>query len=74
MLVPVIGLGWFARETGRELEFGSLDAQRSAGETILHASAAVDLERLTALTALLATTDLEHRLVGAKIHITLRAR
>ncbi len=67
-------LAWFARETGRELEFGSLDARRIAGEATLHQSGSVDLERLTALTGLLASSDLEHRLVGAKIYVTVRAR
>lgn len=62
-------LEWFARETGRELEFGSLDAQRKASKE-LHRSAAVELESLTELTVLLATADLEHRVIGGKIHIT----
>ncbi len=66
-------LGWFARETGRELEFESLAAQRIAGEAILRRTEAVELER-PALAKLLASSDLEHRIVGAKIYITLRTR
>ncbi|MGH8187931.1 MAG: FecR domain-containing protein [Steroidobacteraceae bacterium] len=55
-------LDWVARETGRAVRFADREAQQRAATTILHGNIGT-LAPLEALTAMLATTDLRHRLL-----------
>lgn len=64
-------LRWAARETGRELKFVSGKAESAAERTTLHGSMA-GFTPETALTAFLATTDLQHQISGAEIEIDFR--
>jgi ferric-dicitrate binding protein FerR (iron transport regulator) len=50
-------LGWVSRETGREIEFASADAQRAAAAVVLRGSVA-ELSPTQALAAVVATTSL----------------
>jgi len=56
-------LTWVARETGKSIRFDKPDVERRASTTILHGSIR-DLAPLDALSAMLATTNLEHVLLG----------
>lgn len=55
-------LDWVARETGRTVRFANRAAQQRAATTILHGNFGT-LAPLEALSAMLATTDLRHRLL-----------
>jgi ferric-dicitrate binding protein FerR (iron transport regulator) len=52
-------LDWVARETGRPIRYRDAEVERRAASTILHGSIR-HLAPLEALTAMLATTDLEY--------------
>ena len=60
---------WIAREMGYELEFETPEAERIARETILHGS--IDMEPLPMLSAVMATTNLEHDLVDGVLYISI---
>jgi len=60
---------WVARETGRQLEFETPEAERGARATILHGS--IDMEPLPMLSAVMATTALEYSLLGNALHISI---
>jgi ferric-dicitrate binding protein FerR (iron transport regulator) len=63
-------LTWFARQTGRNVVFGSAEAERLARETRLNGS--IDLEPMQKLSAVLATTDLTYALDGERVVINTR--
>ena len=60
---------WFARQTGYMLEFETAEAEQIARTTILHGS--IDMEPLPMLSAVMATTDLEHTLLEGTLHISV---
>ena len=60
---------WIAREMGYELEFETPEAEQLARATILHGS--INMEPLPMLSAVMATTDLEHGLVDGVLYISL---
>lgn len=65
-------LAWVARETGRKIQYADRDTQRRTEQTILHGS--IDhLEPLEALRVMLATTDLQYRLLeDGSIRVALK--
>lgn len=60
-------LEWVATQTGRSVRYTDREAERLARDTLLRGS--VDLEPLPKLAAVLATTDLTHRIDGSTILI-----
>lgn len=56
-------LAWVSRETGRSIRFETPEIERRAARTILHGNIRY-LAPLEALSIMLATTDLEHALLG----------
>ena len=65
-------LAWVARETGRNIQYADRDTQRRTEQTILHGSID-DLAPLEALRVMLATTDLQYRLLqDGSIRIELK--
>jgi hypothetical protein len=62
-------LAWFARQTGRDVVFGSPAAERLAGETL---DGSIDLEPMQKLSAVLALTDLTYVLDGERVVINTR--
>ena len=60
---------WIAREMGYELEFETPETEQLARETILRGS--IDMEPLPMLSAVMATTSLEHDLVDGVLHISI---
>ena len=60
---------WIAREMGYELEFETPEAEQLARATILHGS--INMEPLPMLSAVMATTDLEHGVVDGVLYISL---
>lgn len=62
-------LNWVARETGHRLEFATVEAEQAARVTILRGS--IDMEPLPMLSAVMATTDLEYRLLEGTLYIRL---
>jgi ferric-dicitrate binding protein FerR (iron transport regulator) len=63
-------LSWFARQTGRDIVFGSAAAERLAGETRLKGS--IDLAPLQKLEAVLTLTDLTYTLDDNRVVIAIR--
>jgi ferric-dicitrate binding protein FerR (iron transport regulator) len=63
-------LAWFAEQTGRDIVFGSPEAERLARATILRGS--IDLEPLQKLSAVFALTDLRYELEDARVVIDVR--
>lgn len=63
-------LGWFEQQTGRPVVFADPAAERLARETILNGS--IDLDPLPKLAAVLALTDLDYTLEGARVVIAAR--
>lgn len=66
-------LGWVARETGREIEFGSPQLQSSAAEIVLRGSIA-GLRPDAALAAVMATTPLDYTADRGLISVQPRAQ
>ena len=62
-------LMWIAREMGYELEFETPEAEQVARATILHGS--INMEPLPMLSAVMATTDLEHDLLDGVLLISI---
>ncbi|MYF69961.1 MAG: hypothetical protein F4181_08320 [Proteobacteria bacterium] len=62
-------LNWMARETGHRLVFETEQAEQAARTTILHGS--IDMEPLPMLSAVMATTDLEYRILEGTLYISL---
>ena len=62
-------LSWVARETGRQLVYGSTEVAREAESTVLKGSVA-ELASEQAIGAVLATTPLlRHRIAGSQLRI-----
>ncbi len=64
-------LAWVARETGRQLRYESAAVEARAATVILHGNIH-GLAPLAALEVMLATTDLEHALIGDTMEIRAR--
>ncbi len=66
-------IAWVARETGRRLRYESAETELRAATVILHGNIR-HLPPLSALDAMLATTDLEYVLAGDTMEIRARAQ
>jgi hypothetical protein len=64
-------IAWVARETGRRLRYESPETEQRAARAILHGNIR-NLAPFEALSAMLATTDLEYVLDGDIMEIRLR--
>ena len=62
-------LMWTTREMGYELEFETPEAEQVARATILHGS--INMEPLPMLSAVMATTDLEHDLLDGVLLVSI---
>lgn len=61
-------LDWVARQTGRSVEYTSVEAQRQAVETILHGE--IDLSPMDALAVVMQTSDLDSSVVSGTIRVS----
>ena len=62
-------LNWISRQTGHQLVFETLQAEQAARTTILYGS--IDMEPLSMLSAVMATTNLEYSIGEGTIFIRL---
>jgi ferric-dicitrate binding protein FerR (iron transport regulator) len=65
-------LNWVARESGREVEFASPEAEKVANDTLLRGQ--VEMEPMRALTVVMQTSDLAPEISAGTIVVRLLAR